>query len=123
MKSVWLIAWLSMLCANMAVGQTSTETVDQASLPSKSNIEEAEIVTYPARFFGQYQPLTALDMVKQVPGFQIDDGDELRGFGSAAGNVLIDFRRPSAKQDLVSEILARIPAENVERIELKTTGL
>ena len=81
-------------------------------------MEEAEIVTYPASFFGQYQPLTALDMVKQVPGFQIDDGDELRGFGSAAGNVLIDYRRPSAKQDLVSEILARIPAENVERIEL-----
>jgi outer membrane receptor protein involved in Fe transport len=57
-------------------------------------------------------------MVRQVPGFQLDDGDELRGFSSAAGNVLIDNNRPSAKQDVVSEILARIPAANVKQVDL-----
>lgn len=80
--------------------------------------EEAEVISYPTTFFEQYQPLTALDMVRQVPGFQLDDGDELRGFGSAAGNILIDSSRPSAKQDVISDILARIPAANVDHIEL-----
>jgi outer membrane receptor protein involved in Fe transport len=118
MKYIFMFVWLGMFYANLVVGQTVTESIDQTSLPLESSIEQVEIVTYPARFFEQYQPHTALDIVKQVPGFQLDDGNELRGFGSAAGNVLIDNRRPSAKQDLVSEILARIPAENVDHIEL-----
>jgi hypothetical protein len=80
--------------------------------------KDTEIVTYEPRFFNQYQPLTALDMVRQVPGFQLDDGEDLRGFGSAAGNILINGNTPSAKQDIASEILARIPAGNVARIEL-----
>ncbi len=57
-------------------------------------------------------------MVQRVPGFQIDDGDETRGFGGAAGNVLINGERPSAKSDTVSDILARIPAKNVTGIEV-----
>jgi outer membrane receptor protein involved in Fe transport len=77
-----------------------------------------EEVTYPAVFFDRYQPNTALDMVQQVPGFQLDDGGDLRGFGGAAGNILINDRRPSAKQDLLSAILARIPASYVERINI-----
>ncbi|MGH8222824.1 MAG: hypothetical protein ACREQZ_07605 [Woeseiaceae bacterium] len=34
----------------------------------------AEIVDYPAAFFEQYEPDTALDMVEQLPGFILDDG-------------------------------------------------
>lgn len=79
---------------------------------------EDEIVDYPRAFFEQYEPDTALDMVLQLPGFQIDDGGEKRGFGVAAGNILINGRRPSAKQDPPSAILRRIPASIVERIEL-----
>jgi hypothetical protein len=77
-----------------------------------------QVVEYPATFFKRYQPSTALDMVRQIPGFQLDDGGGLRGFGSAAGNILINDRRPSAKQDLLSAILARIPASYVEQINL-----
>ena len=77
-----------------------------------------EIVTYPASFFQRYQPNTALDMVNVLPGFQIDEGENMRGFGSATGNILINDRRPSAKQDLISTILNRIPASNVESIEV-----
>ena len=86
--------------------------------PVSAQINAEEEVTYPAVFFQRYQPNTALDMVKQVPGFQLDDGGRLRGFGGAAGNILINDRRPSAKQDLLSAILARIPASYVERINL-----
>jgi hypothetical protein len=77
-----------------------------------------QAVEYPSAFFGRYQPNTALDMVRQIPGFQLDDGDGTRGLASSAGNILINGRRPSAKQDLPSATLARIPASQVDRIEL-----
>ena len=57
-------------------------------------------------------------MVKQVPGFLLDDGGDERGFGGSVGNVLINDRYPSAKQDSPSQILQRIPASQVKRIEL-----
>ena len=79
---------------------------------------EDKVVEYPASFFDRYQPITALEMILQVPGFQLDDGDSDRGFASSAGNVLINDRRPSTKQDALSAILNRIPASQVERIEL-----
>ncbi|MBS3743468.1 MAG: TonB-dependent receptor [Wenzhouxiangellaceae bacterium] len=77
-----------------------------------------DTVRYPAAFFSTYQPISARDMVRQVPGFQISNGDGSRGFGGAAGNVLINGERPSSKQDPVSAILERIPAARVERIDL-----
>jgi len=83
-----------------------------------ANTDEEETVVYTASFFERYSPNTALDMIQQVPGFILDDGSALRGLGAAAGNVLINDRRPSAKQDLSSLILSRIPASQVERIEL-----
>jgi len=91
---------------------------DSAEPPVSGRDDTAEAVDYPAAFFARYQPNTALDMVNQVPGFQLDDGDSSRGFASATGNILVNDRRPSAKQDVPSAILARIPAVQVERIEL-----
>ena len=83
-----------------------------------STVTDELIVTYPAGFFSRYQPNTALEMVDQVPGFQLDDGTDQRGFGAAIGNVLINDRYPSAKQDTPTQILQRIPASQVQRIEL-----
>ncbi|MEX2124456.1 MAG: hypothetical protein WD795_11240 [Woeseia sp.] len=80
--------------------------------------DQQGVVSYPASFFARYRPNTALDMVRQIPGFQLDDGSGERGFGASAGNILINDRRLSAKQDLPSSILARIPASHVERIDL-----
>jgi len=88
-----------------------------ADSPAGSSVRE-HVVDYATEFFSRYQPSTALDMVQQLPGFQLDDGDRTRGYGSAAGNILINGRRPSAKQASPSSILARIPANQVERIEL-----
>ncbi|NNE38172.1 MAG: hypothetical protein HKN08_07690 [Gammaproteobacteria bacterium] len=81
-------------------------------------VSDTDTVHYPASFFDRYQPNTALDMVRQVPGFELDDGDGTRGMASSGGNLLINSRRPSAKQDLPSAVLARIPASQVETIEL-----
>lgn len=91
-----------------------------ASIFAQANIsrDSEQTVRYPAEFFSTYQPVSARDMVEQVPGFQISDGDGSRGFGGSGGNVLINGERPSSKQDTVSSILQRIPAARVIRIDL-----
>jgi outer membrane receptor protein involved in Fe transport len=72
---------------------------------------------YEAEFFTPYAPVTALDMVNNLPGFNLDDGDSgSRGFGGAAGNILINGERVSAKSERPSDLLSRIPAADVERI-------
>jgi hypothetical protein len=88
------------------------------SEPSPSAQIGDHLVDYPAAFFARYQPVTALDMVRQLPGFQLDNGSSDRGFIAAVGNILINDVYPSAKQDSPSSILARIPANLVTRIEL-----
>lgn len=79
---------------------------------------EQEVVSYDVAFFERYQPNTALDIVARIPGFLIDNGADKRGFGAAAGNILINDRYPSAKQEEPSAILERIPAGQVERVDL-----
>jgi len=99
-----------------------TLPAQQSTLPgdgvSSPTVDQNQTVIFDTVFFERYKPNTALDMVRQVPGFLIDDGDSTRGFASATGNILINTRYPSAKQDRPSAILARIPASQVERIEL-----
>jgi hypothetical protein len=68
--------------------------------------------------FQQYAPINALDIVSRIPGFSINGGDGRRGFGDNAGNVLIDGDRPSTKTDDIFTLLTRIPAAQVDYIEL-----
>jgi hypothetical protein len=69
-------------------------------------------------FFASYGPQSALDMVSRIPGFSVEQGEGRRGFGENAGNVLIDGDRPSTKSDDINTVLSRIPASQVDRIEL-----
>jgi hypothetical protein len=75
------------------------------------------VKVYDPAFFARYNPVTAFDMVRQVPGFAINNGESLRGFGATAGNVLIDGQRPSSKNSISDELL-RIAARDVMRIEI-----
>jgi outer membrane receptor for ferrienterochelin and colicins len=68
--------------------------------------------------FERYAPKNALDMLVQVPGFVIRDAVEERGLGQATGNVLINGQRISGKSNDVTAQLSKIPAANVERIEI-----
>ena len=69
--------------------------------------------------FSRFAPRTALDMVRQIPGFSISgDDDGSRGFGQASGNVLINGQRVSGKSNGARDALSRIPADNVERIDI-----
>ena len=105
-----------LLCASVLPDPVLAQKTD---LPVASVSEEQNLVVdYAADYFDRYRPNTALDMVGQLPGFQLDDGEDIRGFASAVGNILINDEYTSAKQDLPSAILARIPASQVERIEI-----
>ena len=69
---------------------------------------------YEAAYFSQFAPSNALQVVQRVPGFTLELGNqEVRGFGQAAGNVVINGQRPSSKSDTLETILARIPASRV----------
>lgn len=81
------------------------------------------VLAYPPDFFAAARPADAYDMVRRLPGFTLIEGDEdVRGFGGARGNVLFDGRAPASKQENLAELLRRIPAGSVERIELIRGG-
>ena len=78
--------------------------------------------SYDAAFFEQYAPQDAMDMINRLPGFSFDRGQRVRGFGGAAGNVLIDGERPASKSISLRDALRRIPAAYVDRIEIIRGG-
>ncbi|QAY76589.1 hypothetical protein [Sphingosinicella sp. BN140058] len=79
---------------------------------------------YEAAYFERYSPSSALEIVRRVPGFVLELGaEDVRGFGQAAGNVVINGNRPSSKSDTLEAILARIPANRVARVEVGTGDL
>lgn len=102
-----------------SVNEVATAEADSDSTPPiTATATTGDQVVYQPDFFTQYTPQTALDMVRRVPGFSIDSGSDRRGFSGTAGNVLIDGARPSAKSQGLEDILSRIPAKQVVRVEL-----
>ncbi|KQZ30662.1 TonB-dependent siderophore receptor [Caulobacter sp. Root1472] len=80
------------------------------------------VTAYPPDFFAEQRPSTAFDMITRLPGFRLDRGDEARGFAGTAGNVLVNGERPTTKSDNLEDILKRISASAVERVELIRGG-
>ncbi|MBN9319324.1 MAG: TonB-dependent receptor [Caulobacterales bacterium] len=78
----------------------------------------AGVTSYPPTFFAEFKPTSAFDMVQRLPGFSFNGGADVRGFGGAAGNVMIDGERPSSKAVSLQQLLQRIPVSQVERIDL-----
>lgn len=98
-----------------ADADAATEAGGQAAAP----LTQDRVTRYDAAYFTAFAPSSALDMVRRVPGFAIEDGgDEVRGFSQAAGNVVLNGSRPSSKSESLGEMLARIPASRVLRIEV-----
>ena len=90
-----------------------------STLPVLAQPAPDGITAYPAAFFQEYQPATALDMVRRLPGFRVQAGDSgIRGFSGTVGNVLVDGQPPTSKEEGVETLLGRISAAAVERIEL-----
>lgn len=98
------------LAAALLIACTALHAQQPATAPT--------VRTYVAADFARYQPHNALDMLRQVPGFVIREASQERGLGEATGNVVINGQRISGKSNDVITELTRIPAENVERIEI-----
>lgn len=116
-----------MMMASATVAALGTTAVRAADAPAPVAVSSAESVpdtshiqgTYPADFFTAFSPKSALDMLRNVPGFQIREGDSsTRGLGKATENVLVNGQRLSGKSDGLYDQLGRIPASNVIRIEI-----
>ncbi len=103
------------------------EAFAQIPAPTEGDLAEASapangVIAYPTAFFDEFRPATAQDMINRIPGFTYNAGDDVRGFGGAAGNVLIDGERPSSKAVTLSDALRRILPSQVERIDLIRGG-
>jgi hypothetical protein len=75
--------------------------------------------SYNPDYFTRFQAGTAMDMVAHLPGFVFDGGNPARG---AAGNVLINGKRPASKTDPLGDVLGRIPAAAVLHIDIINDG-
>lgn len=107
--------------AGGALAQTAPAPADAA--PVATAPEQVDGVTsYPASFFAQFRPTNAGEMIDRIPGFILAAGDDVRGFGGAAGNVLIDGARPTSKSVSVQQMLTRMPTDTITRIDVIRGG-
>ncbi|MEL6540967.1 MAG: TonB-dependent receptor plug domain-containing protein [Pseudomonadota bacterium] len=106
-----------------AAGNSERQVAKDESEARDADMEEKAGGTtarrsYTPEEFDRFAPRSALDMARQVPGFQIREGDGARGLGQADTNVLINGRRISGKSNGPVEALQRIPTDEVLRLEL-----
>ena len=115
--------WLAGAAACALLGGPAlAQTTPAPGAPVADAGREGVLVFEPA-FFVDASPDTALDLIARLPGFAFDSGDSgTRGLAGTAGNVLIDGRRPSTKSDDLDQILRRISAGGVARVELIRGG-
>jgi Outer membrane protein beta-barrel family/TonB-dependent Receptor Plug Domain len=116
------VAITALTAGTPALATQSAPAGKPAAVPTPGS----RTTVYDAAFFAQYAPRTALDIAKRVPGFTLDLGAtqtnqgtvDVRGFAGTAGNVVINGARPSSKAETLDVTLARIPAQQVLRVEV-----
>ena len=107
------------------LGLASPATAQAAAQAAPSGAA-ARTTIYPAAFFAQFAPRTALDIAQRVPGFTLDLGvtqsqsrRSRRTRLCRDGGQCRDQRRAAEHQGRNLDItLARIPAQRVVRVEL-----
>lgn len=112
--------FVSLLLASTAMplaAQDTSAPQDNASSPAGQQGDVQQ--SYTPADFARFSPKNALDMLNNVPGFQIRGADDTaRGLGQATANVLVNGQRLASKSDSLRDQLARIPATNVVRIDI-----
>ncbi|MFT4077388.1 MAG: TonB-dependent receptor [Asticcacaulis sp.] len=122
MKSIWMLATSLMAQDAPVPFIDGIVEHDREVHQGKGAAWDASRPVFPASFFEAYHPQTALDMLDRTPGFVLNEGASVRGFGGAASNVLVDGQRPTVKAGGITEVLHRISARQVERIEILRGG-
>lgn len=87
-------------------------------------------IVYPASFFDQFVPITALDMLDRIPGQETSaspgpgpggnpsSGGRGLGSGSGGNQILINGKRVAGKNNQASEQLNRITADQVKEFQI-----
>lgn len=117
MSSYYSFSLASILAVVLAAPGFAQETT-QPPVETVASQQQEGVISYTPADFSAARPNTALDMINRLPGFSFDGGDSVRGFAGAAGNVLIDGKRPTIKTDSLGDTLARITIDQVERIDV-----
>ncbi|MDG2374714.1 MAG: TonB-dependent receptor [Woeseiaceae bacterium] len=117
-----MIAMLALLTAPLSLGQEADaeSAAGTAVVPQSTTPNADSTVIYDADFFAQYNLVTANDMLERIPGLDLNNigaalGD--RGLGTG-GNLLINGQRVAGKSNSTKGQLSRIPANEVQRIEI-----
>ena len=91
---------------------------------SQDNSENAT-VTYPASYFAEFEAVSVNDMLNRIPGIALAlDGNQVPSIGNndrglgAESQILINGKRMAGKANEAREQLDRIPANQVNYIEI-----
>jgi len=96
------------------------------------SVVDDSTITYPVEFFAQYEPFSVNDMLDRIPGINIarqgggnnnggpgsSSGSNRRGLGLGGDQILINGRRITGKENEGNSQLSRIPANQVQYIEI-----
>ncbi len=104
---------------------------------AQDTVGDDTTVVYPASYFTEWAPLTAMDMVNRIPGVNVAGGGGGAGFRQAGGSsrnasrggrglgaggggteIIINGKRTAGKDNNTQLQLTRIDADQVEYIEL-----
>ncbi len=119
---------LAIALACCSLSTSFAQTQDQPVTDANST------VTYPAEFFAQYEPFSVNDMLDRIPGITVarggggngggnggpgsSNGSDRRGLGLGGDQIMINGRRITGKENEGNSQLSRIPANQVQYIEI-----
>ena len=110
----FLASAAALIPASAVYAQSSAQ--DSAALQPR--LENGRQI-YDTALFARFSPRTALDIVRQIPGYTIQSGNtNERGLGQADGNLIINGARIAGKNNDTETVLGRIPAKSVIRVEI-----
>ena len=119
------IATLAAALADPSTPAAPAQGVDAvvvtATRPVAGDLQQGTLAYKPS-FFVTIRPASAMDMVAWLPGFVFEDTRDMRGLEGSTGNVLIDGKPPTSKTDTLATVLKRLPADQVERVDLIVGG-
>jgi outer membrane receptor for ferrienterochelin and colicins len=107
---------LACTALSMAQAANAQETSAEQTTLAPRNDNGRQV--YEASQFSRFAPQTALDMVRQIPGFSITQVSGDRGLGEASQNVLINGQRVTGKSNDAETALSRIPVSSVLSLEI-----
>lgn len=113
------IVFMGLLCLGVSLPAYAD---DHAPSHIEQSSTEAGIQVFAPEFYAQYRPETAISLVYNTPGFQLETGDQGRGLAGTEGNVLFNGERPPPRGSSIHTRLNAIRFEDIVRIELIESG-